>query len=156
MVTGKGREFSIIWFRHPRCYGQCQIMVMLPTGPCAPLSSPSSRSTPGSHEPGSRSPEISDLELSSPSIPQAPGLPGGVERPRPHLEELLTRADELARALRIRDPRGHLLQVALMRRDRTLLEAVVHSVNLRLKQSNDRPSVPLAAHQRPTVRPARL
>lgn len=154
---GKGREFSIIWFRHPRCYGQCQIMVLLPTGPGAPLSSPSSRSTPGSNEPGSQSPEISDLDLSGPSIPRAPGLPDGMEqRPRPDLEDLLTRADELARTLRIRDPRGHLLQVALMRRDRTLLEAVVHSVNLRLKESNDRPSVPLAAHQRPTVRPARL
>lgn len=48
---------------------------------------------------------------------------------RPSLEGLLRRAEILAQSMAVSDPRGRLLQVALLRRDHTLLDAVVRSAD---------------------------
>ncbi|HEY5957386.1 MAG TPA: hypothetical protein VIV60_12560 [Polyangiaceae bacterium] len=48
---------------------------------------------------------------------------------RPPIEVLLKRAEVLARSMTISDPRGRLLQVALVRRDHTLLDAIVRSID---------------------------
>jgi hypothetical protein len=45
------------------------------------------------------------------------------------LEVVLRRAELLARSMTISDPRGRLLQVALVRRDHTLLDAIVRSID---------------------------
>jgi hypothetical protein len=47
---------------------------------------------------------------------------------RPSLEGLLAQAEYLANTLSVSDPRGQLLQVALLRRDHTLIEAIVRAV----------------------------
>jgi hypothetical protein len=66
-------------------------------------------------------------------VPLLPALPSS-HRPepipkRPPLEGLLQRAENLARSMTISDPGGRLLQIALIRRDHTLLDAVVRSVD---------------------------
>ncbi len=56
------------------------------------------------------------------------GLRRELSRSRPSLEALLGEAESLANALSVSDPRGRLLQVALLRRDYTLLEAILSSL----------------------------
>jgi hypothetical protein len=48
---------------------------------------------------------------------------------RPSLEGLLQRAESLARSMLICDPTARLLQIALLRRDHTLLDAVVRNAD---------------------------
>jgi hypothetical protein len=48
---------------------------------------------------------------------------------RPSLEGLLRHAEILAQSMAVSDPRGRLLQIALLRRDHTLLDAVVRSAD---------------------------
>ena len=86
------------------------------------------------------------------------------------LEKLLLRAEGLARSLSISDPRGRLLQIALLRRDHVLLDAVVRSAeassqantdaaSLRQSSATWRPRAP-ATVRKPTtpshVRPRRM
>ncbi len=54
---------------------------------------------------------------------------------RPPLEKLLERAEGLARVLTVGDPRGRLLQIALLRRDHTLLDAVVRTIETKLPKT---------------------
>jgi hypothetical protein len=88
------------------------------------------------------------------------------------LEWLLSRAESLANVLTVSDPRGRLLQVALLRRDHTLLAAIVDAIDLGLPvrlrststRAGKRPSSMRAGFaggrrrpeaERPTVRPKR-
>lgn len=72
---------------------------------------------------------------------------------RPSLEVLLHRAESLAHSLSISDPKGRLLQVALLRRDHTLLEAIVKTVDGSLP--THRPAIGRATNRAATIRPGR-
>jgi hypothetical protein len=77
--------------------------------------------------------------MSSPGGAAALNHPPRPSLVRPSLERLLRRAEQLARELSISDPDGRLLQVALLRRDHTLLDACVRNADARI-------SVRSAAH----------
>jgi len=49
---------------------------------------------------------------------------------RHSMEVLLGRAEHLARSMLISDPRGRLLQIAMLRRDHALLDAVVRNIDV--------------------------
>lgn len=76
---------------------------------------------------------------------------------RPSLEGLLRRAEALAQSMTISDPRGRLLQIALLRRDHTLLDAVVRSADsgyARQSSATWRPSANRVAAKRSVLPPA--
>ena len=74
---------------------------------------------------------------------------------RPSLEILLGRAESLANALSISDPRGRLLQIALLRRDHTLLEAIVRTVDVALATKQRASTAPRGTARSTTVRPGK-
>lgn len=84
-----------------------------------PISCVTGRSEP-SVEP-TRSPSSSEVDGRERSVSTEPRR----NAERPSIDCLLARAQALADSLKVNDPRGRLLQIALMRRDFTLLHAVV-------------------------------
>lgn len=76
-------------------------------------------------------------------------------RQRPSLECLLAEAEALANLFSVSDPRGRLLQVALLRRDYTLIEAILNVQPRRVPPPRpmDKASDP---QQRATLRPGSL
>lgn len=72
---------------------------------------------------------------------------------RPSLEALLNQAESLANALSVSDPRGRLLQIALLRRDYTLIEAVLTTLGRQTQPSRTQRPRPTQSQLAATMRP---